>query len=308
MSSHLPAHHTRDARRSRKATRALVGGVLVTWLAAGLMVWGLTPQLVANDPSLVGSAADVRMALSVVALIVCLSGVAMLGGLALVWRAPRRAIGRVILLLGGVIAAIFGLLLLNGSTLQASPGFRWDTEIALTLGVVTAAFISVGCLAVVAALSPLLPGESIAARLMLTETTTYSRPGRGLMLVLTLALIGSWVALATASLGSHTLNPFLGLQFGMPTLAGGVLAGWRGADPNRLKTLGWASLAGMTSSCLFLLTLILGQYYRFNPVGYFMWWGLIGALCGALGYGCFSLWQRVSQRPRAARAESDLSA
>jgi hypothetical protein len=39
-------------------TRAVVGGVLVVWLASALMVWSLVPQLVANDPSLVGSAAD----------------------------------------------------------------------------------------------------------------------------------------------------------------------------------------------------------------------------------------------------------
>jgi hypothetical protein len=305
MNNDLHVTHTPDARRWRMATRAVVGGVVLVWLAAALMVWSLVPQLVANDPSLVGSAADVFTALSIVALVVCVSGAAMLGGLAIVWRAPERAVGRVIMLLSGLVATTFGLLLLNGSTLQTSPEFRWDGTVALTLGLVTGTFIAVGLLAVAAAISRLLPGQSIAERMMLKERTGHARPGWGAMLVLTATLIVTWVVLANASLASHTLYPFLGLQFGMPVLAGGVLSGWRSGDPNRLKTLGWASLAGTASSFLFLLTLIFGNYYRFNPVGYFVWWGLIGALCGALGFG---IWQLVTLRPRAAHAQGGMPA
>jgi hypothetical protein len=55
------------------------------------------------------------------------------------------------------------------------------------------------------------------------------------------------------------------MQFAMPVLGGAVIAGWREADPNRLKTLALGSAAGMASSCLFLLTLMVAQYYRFNP-------------------------------------------
>ncbi len=131
MNNDLHVTHTPDAWRSRMTTRAVVGGVLVVWLAAALMVWNLVPQLVANDPSLVGSAADVFTALSIVALIVCVSGAAMLGGLAIVWRAPEHAVGRVIMLVGGLVVTTFGLLLLNGSTLQASPGLRWDGPVSI---------------------------------------------------------------------------------------------------------------------------------------------------------------------------------
>lgn len=219
--------HPPEARRWRMTTRAVVGRVLVVWLAAALMVCSLVPQLVANDPTLVGSAADVFTALGIVTLIVCVAGAAILGGLVIVWRSPAHAAGRVIMMLAG--------------------------------------------LAVAAAISRLLPGESIAGRMMLREPNRVAKPDWGVMLVLTTTLIVAWVALANASLASHTLNPFLSLKFGMPTLAGGILSGWRGADPNRLETLGSASLAGTASSFLFLLTLILGNYYRFNPVGYFLW-------------------------------------
>ena len=46
-----------------------------------------------------------------------------------------------------------------------------------------------------------------------------------------------------------------------------------------------ATTAGAASCWLFLSGVVLGQYYQFNAVGYVFWWGLMGALFGAIGYG-----------------------
>jgi hypothetical protein len=96
------------------------------------------------------------------------------------------------------------------------------------------------------------------------------------------------------------------MQFGMPILAGAVVAGWREAERNRLQTLGLAAVAGMASSWLFLLTLAVAQYYRFNPVGYVVWWGLMGALFGAIGYGLRGLRSRRSPRLQPRPAQTGL--
>ena len=37
------------------------------------------------------------------------------------------------------------------------------------------------------------------------------------------------------------------------------------------------------------------QYYQFNPVGYVVWWGLMGALFGAAGDGLW--WLLAHRRP-----------
>jgi hypothetical protein len=68
-----------------------------------------------------------------------------------------------------------------------------------------------------------------------------------------------------------------------------------------VATLGLAAAAGAASSWLFLVAMMLGQYYRFNPVAYVFWWGLIGAVLGTLGYGVWLLGRRLL-RPRLSHA------
>lgn len=47
------------------------------------------------------------------------------------------------------------------------------------------------------------------------------------------------------------------------------------------------------SSWLFVLTLVVAQYYRFDPAGFVVWWGLMGALFGAAGFG---VWHLIARR------------
>jgi hypothetical protein len=61
--------------------------------------------------------------------------------------------------------------------------------------------------------------------------------------------------------------------WGMPVLAGMVVAGWRELEPNRLQSLGLAALAGLTLDLLYLLVLGL-WYYRFSALGFAPWWRL----------------------------------
>jgi hypothetical protein len=206
----------------------------------------------------------------------------------------------------GLLATATGLLLLNGGTLQAPAEFRWGVGTALAGGAGVAAFLVIGLLACEASLSRKLPGQSLVERMTSKEPLPHVATAREWMLTLTAALVVGWIGLAGAVLATRTELPFDGMQFGMPILAGALVAGWRERDPNRMKTLGLASAAGMTSSCLFLLTLMLAQYYHFNPVGYVVWWALIGVLFGAAGYGLWRLlahWglpNAATARPRGA--------
>jgi hypothetical protein len=80
--------------------------------------------------------------------------------------------------------------------------------------------------------------------------------------------------------------------WGMPIVAGMIVAGWRETEPNRLQSLGLAALAGITLDLLYLLVLGL-WYYRFNPIGFAPWWAIMGAIFGATG---FALWQLLVHR------------
>jgi hypothetical protein len=269
-----------------------MGGAVATWLAAAVLVWGLVPQLVA-DPVLAGSAAEVTSGVGAFALAGALAGALALLGLALAGRVPRRAAGRVLLLVAGLVATATGLLLFNLGTLQAPAEFRWRAGAALAGAAGAAAFVVAGLLACAAGVSRGLPGRSLVERTMLPEPAPPTVPAPERMLPPTALLVVSWIGLAGAVLATHGLYPFVGMQVGMPILAGVVATGWQDGERNRLLTLGLAAAAGVTSSWLFLLTLAVAQYYRFNPVGYVVWWGLICALFGALGY---SLWGRLTRR------------
>src|SRR4051794_16822272 len=96
----------------RLAAGLVAAGAVSTWLAAALLVWGFVPQAV-SDPALADSAAVVASGIGAFALVGTLAGIVMLVGLLLTWLAPRRAIGRVLLLVAGLVATTTGLLLLN---------------------------------------------------------------------------------------------------------------------------------------------------------------------------------------------------
>jgi hypothetical protein len=49
--------------------------------------------------------------------------------------------------------------------------------------------------------------------------------------------------------------------------------------------MGLAALAGMVVDWLFLLTLMVTWYYGYQPLTYPFWWGAMGAVFGAVGYG-----------------------
>ena len=282
MDNQQQPHNT--AKRSRAVTALLIAGAPTTWVAAVLLVWGVVPRLV-TDPVLANDADAVAGGVAAFALTEALAGALVLLGLAFAWRAPRRAVGRVLRLVAGLLATATGLQLLNAGTVQAPAEFRWDVGTALAAAASVAAFVVVGGLGCAASLSHELPGQSRAERMMRTEPLPHAAPARELMRLLTAALAVGWIGLMIAVIATRTELPFDGMQFGMPILAGAVVAMWREGDRNRMKTLGLASAAVMTSSCLFLLT----QYYRFNPVGDVVWWALIGVLFGAAGYGLWRL-------------------
>ena len=48
-----------------------------------------------------------------------------------------------------------------------------------------------------------------------------------------------------------------------------------------------AGLAGAVVDLFFLLALLVTRYYRFEPLTYPIWWGLMGALLGAIGYAAW---------------------
>jgi hypothetical protein len=259
----------------------LLAGAATTWLVAALLRWVLVPLLVA-DPALAAHAGAVPPVPGAFALAGALAGALLLLGLAFTWFAPLRGAGRVLLLVAGLLAGAGGALLLAIGTF----GYRLGQGAAVAL-------VAVGLLAGVASLSDWLPGPSLVERMRLPYTVHPTRPARERMPPLTAAFAVGWVALAGALLATHGPFWFLGLQWGMPILAGALAVGWREGQPNRLKTLGLAGVAGLAMDWLLLLTLHVTQYYHnldgtpSTPPSYIVWWGLMGALFGAIGY---SLW------------------
>ena len=120
---------------------------------------------------------------------------------------------------------------------------------------------------------------------MVPGDATMGAPRRQLLLVLTGALVVAWLWTMATVLRTHSAEPFDVMQFLMPVLAGALAGAWRAGKPNRLASLGMATAAGAVFCWLFLLGVMLGKYYQFNPVGYVFWWGLFGAIFGAIGYG-----------------------
>ena len=283
----------RILHNARTTTRVLIASVVGTWLAAGMLAWVLPPQLLVQ-PALAEQGPEIATVLGIFAVVVAAVGALELIGLAITWRAPRSAVGRIVLLTGGVLMTVLGLLLFNGGALQ-SPEVQWSAVPASIGGIVVAIFAAAGLLACAAALFSELPGASIAERMTVQGDVTLGAPPRQLLLVLTGALVVAWIWTMATVLRTHGAEPFVVMQLLMPVLVGALAGAWRARKPNRLASLGIATAAGAASCWLFLSGVMLGQYYQFNPVGYVFWWGLVGAIFGAIGYGAWLLGRRVAR-------------
>lgn len=282
----------------RTTTRVLIVSVVCIWLAAAVLALLVPPQLVVQ-PASAEDAGAIRSVPAAFAIIAAAIGALELGSVAIIWRTPRSAAGRVVLLSGGVLMTITGLLLLNGGALQ-SPEIQWTLTPALLGLIVVAVFTAAGVLACAIALVSGLPGASIAERMTVRAEIDMGAPRSDLMFVLTAVFVVAWIWTMSTLLRTHSAEPFDLMQFLMPFLAGALAGAWRAGKPNRLATLGLAAAAGTVSSWLFLAVMMLGQYYSFNPVGYVFWWGLTGALVGGSGYGVW-LFGRLLARMVSAR-------
>src|SRR5689334_11661298 len=139
-------------------TGALIVSVVGTWLAAGMLAWVLPPQLVVQ-PALAKDAPEITTVLGTFAVFVAAVGALELAGVAITWRAPHAAVGRIVLLTSGILMTVFGLFLFNGGALQ-SPEIQWSAGPAIVGAIVVAVFSAAGLLACAAALFGELPGAS----------------------------------------------------------------------------------------------------------------------------------------------------
>lgn len=295
-------HHTDLQRRWRLTTGLLIGGSVTTWIIAALLVRIVLPLLLL-DPALSEFGNEVATLMGAFGMTSALVGAVLIAGLALVWLAPEtNTFGRVFLLVAGLVAIVAGFLLLSIGTFDLG----WVNGAALGGIVSAAADVAVGLLACVASLSHWLPGESLVEHMMLKEPRRPAESARVPMLPLTTALVVGWVGCTSVVLANHyhiiDLAPvglmlaFLGAQWGMPILSGAVVAGWREGEPNQMKTLGLSAMAGVATDWLFLLTLMVTWYYGYQPLTYPTWWGAMGAVFGAAGYGLWSVLAR--RRPQ----------
>jgi hypothetical protein len=275
--------------RTRVMTGLLMGAAAITWLIAATLVWAVAPLLRAGATL---AESPEELPLSVLAVASAGSGLVLFVGLAVNWLAPQRGAGRAVLLIGGLMVAMSGALLTN-ETLE----FGWS-GLAAVLGLACGLMqVVVGLLAWIASLSDWLPGRSLVKHMWVAETMRPHTGGRRGMLLLTAAVALGWVFCALAvvtrlDMYRTGMVAWFVAVWGMPLLAGMVVAGWRDTAPNRMQSIGLAALTGMILDLLYLLVLGL-WYYRFNPIGFAPWWAIMGAIIGATG---FALWQFLVRR------------
>src|ERR1051326_8773474 len=181
----------RILHNARTTTRALIVSVVATWLAAGTLAWVLPPQLVVISAT-AEDAPEITTVLGIFAVFVAAVGALELVGVAITWRAPHSAVGRIVLLTSGILMTVLGLFLLNGGALQ-SPEIQWSAGPASVGAIVVAIFAAAGLLACAAALFSELPGASIAQRMTVQGEVRMGAPRRQLLLVLTGALVVAWI-------------------------------------------------------------------------------------------------------------------
>ena len=286
--------HTTPPLRKRIMVALVLGGAIMTWIVAAILMLAPAP-LVTADPAVADAADMAREAVLAVAIGGASAGLVMFVGIALTWFRPDQRIGRAVLLIGGLMAIMSGALLANFALEFGLTGS------ALTLGLVSAAVqVAVGVLACFAGLSDWLPGRALAEHMRVADPARLPAHARKWLPLATAALVFAWVLCAVAVVGR--IDNYVDLQLGMllwfvavwilPILAAMLVTGWRETNANRLKTLGLAILAGISCDLLYLLVLGLG-YYKFNPIGFAPWWTIMGAIFGAAG---FALWGLLLER------------
>jgi hypothetical protein len=268
-------------------TGILLGAVVITWIIAATLVWVVAP-LLAEDPAVAHSPESVPPA--VLAIASAASGLVLLVGLAVNWFVPQRAAGRAVLLIGGLMLTISGAVLANETLESGWSGLA--AGLGLACGLIQ---VLVGLLGWIASMSVWLPGPSLVKHMWAAEP--ISPRVRAAMPPLTAAVALCWLFCAIAVVSRFDLErtgmvAWFVAVWGMPILAGMVVAGWRDTDPNKLRSLGLAAFTGLTLDMLFLLVLGVG-YYRFNPIGFAPWWAIMGAVFGATG---FALWELLVRR------------
>jgi hypothetical protein len=275
--------------RARAMTGVLIGAAVITWAIAATLLWVVAPLLEA-DPRIAQSPESLPpLALAVAS---AGSGLVLFVGVAVNWFAPNRAAGRAVLLIGGLMVAMSGAMLAN-DTLESG----WS-GLAAVLGLAGGLILLLaGLLAWFASLSDWLPGRSLVNHMWVAEPMRPHMGSRRGMLLVTAAVALAWVLCALAVVTRFDMErmgivAWFVAVWGMPILAGMVVAGWRDTEPNRLQSLGLAALTGLTLDLLYLLVLGL-WYYRFNPIGFAPWWAIMGAIFGATG---FALWQFLGRR------------
>src|SRR5579864_2401269 len=176
--------------RGRVMTGVLIGAAVIVWVVAATLVWVVAPLLeadaaVAESPE---SIAPLAMAVASLA-----SGLVLVLGVAVNWLAPQRAVGRAMLLIGGLMVAMSGALLANDALESGWSG------VAAVLGIAFGLLqLLVGLFAWVASLSDWLPGRSLVKHMWATEPMPPHRQGRHGMLLLTGAVVLGWVFCALA--------------------------------------------------------------------------------------------------------------
>ena len=266
--------------RARVMTGVLIGTVAITWAIAATLVWLIDPAM-APSPEVPAFALAVANAVA---------GLVLLVGVLVNWLAPQRPAGRAILLTGGLMVAMSGAMLATDSLESGWSGFV--AVFGLGCGLLQ---LVIGLVAWVASLSDWLPGQSLVKHMWIVEPMRAH--GRRGMRLLTAAVALGWVFCALAVVTRFDMDrtgmvAWFVAVWGMPILAGMVVAGWRETESNRLQSLGLAALTGMTLDLLYLLVLGL-WYYRFNPLGFAPWWAIMGAIFGATG---FALWELLARR------------
>jgi len=282
-------HRSSSVAPAGQTIRLLIGGALISWAVSAVLVFAVIPLLLAQA-AFSSYADDVRFVMGGFAVAGAVAGALMLAGVGLTVRAPARATGRIVLLVAGLVLTAAGLLLASVGTLQLG----WSGAAALIGMLCAAMHVVVGLLAAGASLSNGIPGRSLVDRMTTRAGADVPPPRRDVLLALTAALMIAWVLCASLMVGRTTDSFWVWVAgvWVMPILGGLLATGWRSVDPNRLKTLAVASATGSLFDLLLLLVLGLG-YYQFNASGFAMWWAVMGALFGALGYWIWGVIRRI---------------
>jgi hypothetical protein len=298
------------SQRTQRITAVLLGAAVATWVATAVSFAFVIPAMLADTWPLASpesAAAGTRIA-GVIGAIV---GIALLVGTLAVLARSANPAGRLVLVVAGITAVVVGLLHTIGGLafLQHGAAMR---PVAITMLVQSTAFVAAGVFACAAAVSRLLPGQSLAEWAMV-RPPPLARDRRR-MLAPTVVAAAAWAAvvglfMATMRPGIEmtaiTVGVFLATMLVPPTLAGALIGAWREGAPNRLSTLGLAAAAGVAANWSFLVIEWLWELARFPgqdlasgsldldvPISF----AILGAFAGAAGYGLQSMVTRHLSR------------